>query len=47
MTRPLTVLLTFCALLLPSGCANRPLHVGAIQIGRSVNEDSTVGDTCG
>jgi hypothetical protein len=43
MIRQLTGLLTLCALVLPVGCSNHPLHVGTIQIGRSVNEDHTVG----
>ena len=40
MARPLTVMLSMVVLLI--GCSNGPLHVGAIQLGRSLNEDSTV-----
>lgn len=40
MARPLTLLL-FCTLLAP-GCASHPLQVSGIQIGRSVNEDSSI-----
>jgi hypothetical protein len=43
MIRRLTLLLTVCALVLALGCADRPLHVGSIQIGRSLNEDNSIG----
>ncbi len=42
MCRPPTVPLFLSVLLLIVGCSNRPLQVGAIQVGRSVNEDGTV-----
>jgi hypothetical protein len=43
MIRQLPRLLTVCALVLPIGCSSPPLHVASIQIGRSVNEDHSVG----
>jgi hypothetical protein len=42
MARPTTLLLISCVLLLAPGCAEHPLQVGGIQIGRSLNEDSTI-----
>jgi hypothetical protein len=43
VTRPPTLLPALCALFLLLGCSSGPLQVGTIQIGRSVNEDSSVG----
>jgi len=42
MARFVAVRLTICALLCTAGCAERPLQVSGIQIGRSVNQDGSI-----
>jgi hypothetical protein len=42
MMRGLTRLLTLFTLLGAAACSQRPLEIGTIQLGRSLNEDSTV-----
>ena len=43
MSRALPLGLMLSVLVSASACADRPLHVSGIQVGRSLNEDNTVG----
>lgn len=43
VTRLLPLFVLTLALAFTSGCADGPLQVGAIQIGRSLNEDNSIG----